>query len=160
MVVALPNTATSPAPAEATTSPLTLNVSFHGAIEENPATSDLTGRLQSDTPPDPYSIVTNAAGLLTLETTGSVDTVGVLEQGATSLAATNDVARADSGGAGDNFKIDVPLVTANDTPRTYTLSVRGNVPEVDVGTYTLGMDFKVAMTHTPAAIINDGRTRL
>ena len=145
VVVALQNTATSPDPQIATATALDLNVSFHGAIEADPATSDLVGRLQSDTPPDQYSIVTNAAGLLTLETTGSVDTVGVLQQG------TNNITQADSGGAGDNFKIDVPLPA-----QTYTLSVRGNVPEVDVGSYTLGMDFKVAMTHTPAAIIDGG----
>ena len=145
VVVALPNTATSPDPHIAAETALTLNVQFQGAIDTT-GTADLTGRLQSDTPLQ-YSIATTAAGLLTLETTGSVDTVGVLEEGATSAVATNDVAQADSGGAGDNFKIDVPLVT--DTyPQTYTLSVRGNVPEVDIGTYTLGMDFKVAMTHT------------
>ena len=117
MVVALPNTATSPAPAIATATTLALNVSFHGAIEMDPATSDLRGRLQSDTPPDAYSIVTNAAGLLTLETAGSVDTVGVLRQ------AANNIAQADSGGAGDNFKIDVPRPAG-----TYTLSVRGKRP--------------------------------
>ena len=144
VVVALPNIATSPNPAMATATALDLNVSFHGAIDTT-GTADLTGRLQSDTPPDTYSILTNAAGLLTLGTTGSVDTVGVLQQ------AANNIAQADSGGAGDNFKIDVPLPA-----ETYTLSVRGNVPEVDVGAYTLDMDFKVAMTHMPAAMIDDG----
>lgn len=144
VVVALPNTATSPDPAMATVTALGLNVSFHGAIDTT-ATADLTGRLQSDTPPDQYTILTNAAGLLTLGTTGSVDTVGVLQQGA------NDIAQADSGGTGDNFKIDVPLPA-----ETYTLSVRGNVPEVDVGNYTLDMGFEVAMSHMPTVVPDDG----
>ena len=135
VVVALPNTTTSPDPAMATATALMLHVEFHGAIDNAPA-QEIKGTLNSRVV-DPYMVTVTAPGLLTLGTTGSTDTIGSLEDDGIPPA---QVAHAESGGSGGNFKTSVP-VTAGD----YTIKVEGQTLQT-TGAYTLDMDFKVAMS--------------
>ena len=113
--------------------PSTIEVYFHGAIE---STAPLLGRQGSLNAGQrvPRTIVTTAPGLLTLESTGSTDTVGTF--------GTN--AEVESGGSGGNFKMVLPVDT-NTTGAS--LVVGGQTPET-AGNYTLNMDFEVAMTTT------------
>ena len=105
----------------------TLAVRFHGAI----AASDVL-RQDSLNAGDqhPYPITVTAPGLLTVETTGSTDTAGMLS----GIEAAMD----DSSGSGNNFRIVVPV-----SATSYTVSVDGQTPSTE-GAYTLDMDFKVA----------------
>ena len=105
-----------------------LAVRFNGAIAATTAR-----RERSLNPGDQHTstITVTAPGLLTVETTGSTDTDGM-------LSGTPAVMDDDSG-SGNNFKMVVP-VTATD----YTLTVDGKTAST-TGDYTLDMDFKVAM---------------
>ena len=133
VVVALENTGTPPS---APTAAQTLNVAFHGAIATT-ATTSIDGSLSANDQHS-YDLTITAPGLLTVETTGSTDTVGTLED---NNAA--EVAMAESGGSGSNFKIVAPVVTA-----AHTLYVEGQTSQT-TGDYSLDMDFKVAMEHSP-----------
>ena len=62
-------------------------------------------------------IEVTAPGLLTVETTGSTDTLGFVTSG------NNEIARMDGGGSGNNFKLYVPVVTGS-----YSLYVDGHEP--------------------------------
>ena len=139
VVVAPQNTDTPPRAAEAMR---TLNAAFHGAIDTTDA-ANLNGSLSIGGRPS-YTIRITAPGLLTLETTGSTDTVGMLDDNAGA-----DVTMAESGGNGGNFKIVVP-VQENGNNENYTLYVEGQTSQT-AGDYTLDIDFKVAMTHYPDA---------
>ena len=74
-----------------------------------------------------------------METTGNTDTVGTLYDN-----SDDEVAQAESGGSGGNFKIVAP-VPANASGENYTLTVEGQT-STTAGDYTLDMDFKVAMS--------------
>ncbi len=117
--------------ADATTEPK-LAVQFHGAIEAGDAAAreGLQGALDAGEVED-RSILITAPGLLTLETTGSTDTVGTFGE-------SPEVA---SGGSSGNFKIALP-VEEDTTPQT--LLVEGQTTTT-TGSYILNMDFKVAM---------------
>ena len=78
-----------------------------------------------------YAITVTAPGLLTVETTGSTDTAGMLS----GIEAAMD----DSSGSGNNFRIVAPV-----SATSYTVSVDGQTPSTE-GAYTVDMDFKVAM---------------
>ena len=134
VVVALQNTGNPP---RATETGVALDVSFHGAIDNTPnASLNLDGSLGTGSRP-PYMIKITAPGLLTLETTGNTDTVGTLEKN------NVQVAMAESGGSGGNFKIVAPVTAAD-----HILYIQGQAPR-PTGDYTLDMDFKVAMEHSP-----------
>ena len=125
----------------------TLAVQFNGAIA---ATGVKRNRSLGAGVPDSIAIRITAPGLLTLETTGSTDTVGTLDAPDDNNADTDEERAYDeSGGRSDNFKMVVP-VTA-DTSNDYTLTVVGQTGRT-TGAYTLDMDFKVSMVHpnTPA----------
>ena len=104
-----------------------LAIAFNGALSTD---GELSGALevagQNNT-----TITVTAPGLLTIETKGSTDTTGSL--------AGIEPAMADGGGSGGNFKLVVP-VTVGD----HTLSVGGQT-DTTSGSYTLDMDFQVAM---------------
>ncbi len=122
LVVALPD-------ASATSSP---DVQFSGAIEAGNAAArqGLQGGLDAGEV-ESRSIVITAPGLLTLETRGSTDTVGMF--------GTNP--EVESGGSGGNFKMVLPVEA---DASAQTLAVEGQTPTT-TGPYTLDMDFKVAM---------------
>ena len=150
VVVALENTQTPP---RATTTVQTLNVAFHGAIATT-ATTNIDGSLSAGDKP-PYGITITAPGLLTVETTGSTDTVGMLDGPDTTAdddLDPDEIAQAESGGSGGNFKIVAPVKIG-----AHTVYVEGQDPET-TGDYTLDMDFKVAMKHSPAPIGTGGNT--
>ena len=118
----------------------TLAVQFHGAIESTSPLQGLQGTLDAGDV-DTRNIHITAPGLLTLETTGSTDTTGT-------FAMNPEV---ESGGSGGNFKIVLP-VEADDTPAAaQALKVEGQT-STETGSYTLDMDFKVAMTTTATAV--------
>ena len=113
----------------------TLAVQFHGAIA---TTAEQRTRFLNAGAAHTISITITAPGLLTLETTGSTDTIGMLDN-----ATDVEVAHAASGGSGGNFKFAVP-VTAASLPAVFDLVVEGQDSRTD-GEYTVEMDFKVAM---------------
>ena len=118
----------------------TWDIQFHGAI----ATTAATQRQRTLNAGDQhtYGITVTAPGLLTVETTGSTDTSGMLSGGVT--------AEDDSSGSGNNFRIVAPVEGAADGSETYTVTVEGQTATT-TGPYTLDMDFKVAMqTDLPA----------
>ena len=113
---------------------LTFNAQFHGAISDERRQRTLRAGV-----PDTIDITITAPGLLTLETTGNIDTIGMLED-----ATPSDIAQAESGGSGDNFKMVVPVEDV-----VHTVTVEGAESRT-AGAYTLDMDFNVAM---PSGII-------
>ena len=126
--------------ADASTGP-TLAVQFHGAIEStSPSLQGLQGTLDAGDV-DTRSIHITAPGLLTLETTGSTDTTGT-------FAMNPEV---ESGGSGGNFKIVLPVEADDDLDAAQDLKVEGQT-STETGSYTLDMDFKVAMTTTATAV--------
>ena len=132
------NTGTPPA---ASTTELDLDVAFHGAIATT-ATQKLDRLVQTNGAQDIIPITITAPGLLTVETTGSTDTVGMLDlnpDGAPTGDDEEEVAHAEDGGSGGNFKFVVPV-----TAETYDVVVEGQTLGT-TGDYTLDMDFKVAM---------------
>ena len=117
-----------------TTADTTFSAQFHGAI----AAADVKqNRSLSAGVTDTITINITAPGLLTLETTGSTDTVGTLDRDPT--GSPIEIAYAESGGSGGNFKIVAPVILA-----AYGLEVDGQDTR-EFGAYTLDMDFKVAM---------------
>ena len=141
VVVALENTGTPPS---ATITTQTLDVAFHGAIATT-ATTSIDGSLSAGDQIS-YALTITAPGLLTVETTGSTDTMGMLDGPDTDADTDTDpdlVAMAESGGSGDNFKIVAPVMTA-----AHTLYVEGQTSQT-TGDYSLDMDFKVAMEYSP-----------
>ena len=117
---------------DATSAP-SVAIQFHGAIVTASATAMQKRRQRTLNAGDQhtYPITVTTPGLLTVETTGSTDTSGML-----SAAVT---AEDDSSGSGDNFKIVAPVTTT-----AYTVTVDGQTATT-TGAYTLDMDFKVAM---------------
>ena len=117
----------------ATDDAITWALQFHGAIVTDTATAMQKQRqrtLNAVGDRHTYPITVTTPGLLTVETTGSTDTAGMLSA---AVAAEDD-----SSGSGDNFKIVAPV-----TATTYTVTVDGQ--NSATGVYTLDMDFKVAM---------------
>lgn len=110
----------------------TLAVQFHGALSNGsrrgsiPKGGDIVTR----------TIRVTAPGLLTLGTTSSTDTKGNLSTVHTAGVYVND------GGSGGNFSMTVPVQTGTDT--LHTLTVAGQTGTT-TGTFTLDMDFAVAM---------------
>ena len=111
----------------------TWRLQFHGAIVTSTASSMQMQRQRTLNVGDQhtYPITVTTPGLLTVETTGSTDTSGMLS----GIEAAMD----DSSGSGNNFKIVAPVTTT-----AYTVTVDGQTATT-TGAYTLDMDFKVAM---------------
>ncbi len=116
----------------------TLAVQFNGAIA---ATTVQRDRTLSAGQQHIFPITVTAPGLLTVETTGSTDTIGMLD----STDNLTEYAHAESGGSGGNFKFVVPVAAAE-----YEVVVEGQTTRT-TGAYTVGMDFKVAMTTSATA---------
>ena len=116
---------------------LGVNIQFHGAIDAATTAASIAGTLKAGGAPE-YTLLISEPGLLTVETTGSTDTVGTLDN-----SADVELAHAESGGSGGNFKMVVPVPA--DT--SYTLTITGQT-STTAGDYTLDMDFKVAMSAT------------
>ena len=115
----------------------TLAVQFHGALSAGSRKGDIPKGGDVDT----RIIRVTAPGLLTLGTTGSTDTKGNL-----STVHTADV-YVNGGGSGGNFSVAVPVQpnTGGSPPDTpHTLIVAGQTGTT-TGTFTLDMDFAVAM---------------
>ncbi len=110
---------------------LTPAVQFHGALA---ATTTQRQRRLNAADEHTYTITVTTPGLLTVETTGSTDTSGMLSGTVT--------AEDDSSGSGNNFKIVAPVDDGS-----YTVTVDGQTATT-TGSYTLDMDFKVAMQPT------------
>lgn len=123
----------------------TLGVTFHGA--HGPTSGRLSDTLDPGTPND-IAITVTAPGLLTIEATGSTDTRGFVNNSATPPA---EIARADGGGSGTNFKMYVPVTTG-----AHTLYVAGQTDTLS-GSYGLTMDFAVAPMGA-TAVAADGVT--
>ena len=121
---------------------LAVNVAFHGVIATT--SSEKRQRVLSAGTPQNISLTITTPGLLTLETTGNTDTIGTLVRDPDNTpdnADDIDIAQAESGGSGGNFKMVVPVNAAN---VTYHVSVEGQTTRTG-GAYTLDMDFNVAM---------------
>ena len=119
-----------------------LNVDFHGAIAKT-ATTTLKHSLNTGSV-HTHEIKITAPGLLTVETKGSTDTQGMLDD-----EDNMEVGWDESGGSGSNFRIVAPVTKNTAATDYYKVVVEGQTPETK-GDYTLDMDFKVAMTHKPA----------
>ena len=142
----------------ADTTGLNLHIEFNGAIDNTsdattPAGSQTTKGTLSAGDVDTYTIKVTAPGLLTLETTGSTATVGTLDLPDDTYPASpaddgtdpDEVAHAEAGGSGGNFKMIVPVRANSGGSEVYTLSIAGQTTQT-TGAYSLEkMAFKVAM---------------
>ena len=113
------------------TTPGTIAVAFHGAIESTAPLLGRQGALDAGEV-ESRTIAITAPGLLTLETTGSTDTVGTF----------GNNPEVESGGSSGNFKMVLPVEVSTGA----TLLVEGQTPST-TGSYTLNMDFEVAMNN-------------
>ena len=122
--------------------PYTIYANFDGTSSTSPPSSDdpgntratatslplnspLTGRIDPAGDIDYFRVQVTTSGPLTVETTGTTDTVGRLESSSGSTLATND-----DGGTGTNFRI-----VHDVTPGTYYIRVTGYGSRT--GSYTL-----------------------
>ncbi len=110
-----------------------IHVAFHGAIESTSSLLNHQGSLDAGEV-ESREITITAPGLLTLETTGSTDTVGT-------FGMNLPVA---SGGSGGNFKMVLPVEAATDQ----ALKIEGQTATT-TGSFTIDMDFEVAMQNGP-----------
>jgi len=117
--------------------PGTIAVAFHGAIYHSGNNDTITDSFTQRGQQYDYNLNVTANGLLTVQTTGSTDTKGQLNK---TSVTTGSIATADGGGSGSNFKIVMPVVAGDD----YTVIVDGQTLDTR-GSYTLDLDFKVAM---------------
>ncbi len=95
-----------------------------------PLDSSLAGEIETSTDVDYFRIEVNGPGTLVVHTTGSLDTMGELQDSSGAILASND----DAAGNNTNFRIK-HAVTAG----TYYIKVRGY--DVDTGTYTVQVSF-------------------
>ena len=95
-----------------------------------PLDSSLAGEIETSTDVDYFRIEVNGPGTLVVHTTGSLDTMGELQDSSGAILASND----DTSGNNRNFRIK-HAVTAG----TYYIKVRGY--DVDTGAYTVHARF-------------------
>ena len=93
--------------------------------------AEVAGALEQAGDGDYFRVEVAEAGRLTVETTGTTDTVGVL-QGATGQTLTED----DDGGTAPNFRVERQVQAG-----TYYVAVTGGDSEPGVGLYTLAVRF-------------------
>ncbi len=94
--------------------------------------AEIAGAVEHAGDADYFRVEVPGAGRLTVETTGTTDTVGVL-QGATGQALTED---DDDGGTGSNFRVERQVQAG-----TYYVAVTGGESEQGIGLYTLSVRF-------------------
>ena len=127
--------------------PTSITADFHGVIYHTGNNDTITDSFTQRGQQYDYDLRVTANGLLTVQTTGRTDTKGQLNKAS---VTTGSIAEADGGGSGGNFKIVVPVVAGDD----YTVIVDGQTLDTR-GSYTLDLDFKVAMgTVTWASVTN------
>ena len=121
-------------PFEPDIAPLTPPVDTHADTPRTAtrigSTSSTSGQIGPASDVDYFRVRVTQAGTLTVETTGSMDTVGTLWQG------DEEITTDDDGGDGHNFRL-VASVDAG----TYMVAVRGY--GASTGQYTLDVDFAV-----------------
>ena len=105
--------------------------------------TEVTGALEQAGDGDYFQEEVAEAGRLTVETTGTTSTVGVL-QGAISQALTE----ADDGGTETNFWVERKVRAG-----TYYVAVTGGDSEPDVGLYTLAVWFTPVSGGTPVGSV-------
>ena len=103
---------------------------FTGLIPTTDGTSG-GGVFMRDNQSDAYTFIVSGEGLLTVETTGSVDTIGTVTSSMETIAAD------DNSGVGNNFSIVLPI----DRWVIFTVSV-GAQSSTARGNYTLRVDYK------------------
>ena len=101
-------------------------------------TSSTVGQLNTAADVDYFSADVPHAGVLVVETTGSIATVGTVWQAGVELAT------ADSGGAGRNFRLSVRVA-----PGPVVIAVAGNGQQT--GAYTLQVTFLPGFLENPGA---------
>ncbi len=109
--------------------PLTLPVDTHAATRIS-STSSTPGQIGPASDVDYFRVRVPQAGTLTVETTGSMDTVGTLRQGGKEIMTDDD------GGDGHNFRLVAPVAAG-----TYMVAVRGY--GASTGQYSLDVNFVV-----------------
>ena len=116
-----------------------VNVTFQGVMSTT-ATAPDGDSFTTNNQIDPYMLMTNVPGLLTVRTTGNeVNTKGTLDEGSADLPTDPTVAMDE--GMGGNFEIVSPVKT--NAP--YTVYVEGQTRS-ESGDYGLEMEFGVANT--------------
>ena len=93
--------------------------------------AEIAGAVEQAGDVDYFRVEVPGAGSLTVETTGTTDTEGVL-QGATGQTLTED----DDGGTGSNFRVERQVQAG-----TYYVAVTGGENEQGIGLYTLSVRF-------------------
>ena len=93
--------------------------------------AETAGAMEQAGDADYFRVEVPEAGRLTVETTGTTDTEGVL-QGATGQTLTED----DDGGTGTNFRVERQVQAG-----TYYVAVTGGENEQGIGRYTLSVRF-------------------
>ncbi len=93
--------------------------------------AEIAGAVEQAGDADYFRVEVPGAGRLTVETTGTTDTEGVL-QGATGQTLTED----DDGGTGSNFRLERQVQAG-----TYYVAVTGGENEQGIGLYTLSVRF-------------------
>ena len=93
--------------------------------------AEIAGAVEQAGDADYFRVEVPGAGRLTVETTGTTDTGGVL-QGATGQTLTED----DDGGTGSNFRVERQVQAG-----TYYVAVTGGENEQGIGLYTLSVRF-------------------
>ena len=93
--------------------------------------AEIAGAVEQAGDADYFRVEVPGAGRLTVETTGTTDTEGVL-QGATGQTLTED----DDGGTGSNFRVERQVQAG-----TYYVAVTGGENEQGIGLYTLSVRF-------------------
>ena len=93
--------------------------------------AEIAGAVEQAGDADYFRVEVPGAGRLTVETTGTTDTEGVL-QGATGQTLTED----DDGGTGSNFRVERQVQAG-----TYYVAVTGGESEQGIGLYTLSVRF-------------------
>jgi len=121
-------------PFEPDVAPLTPPVDTHADTPRTAtrvsSTSSTPGQIGPARDVDYFRVRVTQAGTLTVETTGSMDTVGTLWQG------DEEIMTDDDGGDGHNFRLVAPVAAG-----TYVVAVRGY--GASTGQYTLNVNFVV-----------------
>ena len=108
------------------------------AATEIAVNTTTNGDLESPNDVDYFTFTINGDGEVTIESTGSTDTIGILYD-----SEGRELQRDDDGGAGYNFNLSMDLA-----PGTYFVSVRGY--EGEVGAFGLSVQFEAALVYSRA----------
>lgn len=117
---------------------------FNGLIPTTDGTSG-GGVFMRDNQRDAYTFTASGDGLLTVETTGSVDTIG------TATSTVRAIAADDNSGVGNNFRIVLPI----ELGVTFTVSV-GARSSTARGNYILRVDYKLSGSTVVVPAVSSG----